>query len=323
MNNNVLLKLRDVKKYYELPGVRPFSSKRILKAVDGINLDINFGETFGLVGESGCGKTTVGQMIAGFTSATSGNIYLNEKELWKKQHNNQGDIQVVFQDPFNTLNPRKKIGWILEEPLRVHKKGTKSEIREKVIHMLLKGGFEEKDFHKFPHQLSGGQRQRIGILAAFMLNPQLIVADEPVSALDVSVQANILNFMKELQKEHQISYLFISHDLSVINHMSDRVGVMYLGRLVEIANVDSLYRNPAHPYTQALISAIPGISDAHEEGNILKGDVPSAMEHPNGCAFHTRCPKCTDFCTQGLPPVLVEIEEGHFVACHLYSGGVK
>lgn len=330
MNKEKILEIKGLKKYYPLSkGNSIFlqnfiKDAKYVKAVDGISFDIFRGETFGLVGESGCGKSTTGKALVGLTDVTAGQILFNGREITEKKSRKnrqvRENIQIIFQDPFSSLNPRKKIGWLLEEPLRVHKKGTKQVIKRRVISMLEDVGFDVSYYHKYPHELSGGERQRIGILTALMLNPQLIIADEPVSALDVSVQSTILNLLKSLQKKYSLTYLFISHDLNVVYYMSDRIAVMYLGKIVELADVEKIYYQPWHPYTKSLISAIPNIYDEDNklERTIIKGDIPSSTSPPSGCAFHTRCRECVARCKIERPEI-IEIEKGHFVACHLYQ----
>lgn len=330
MNREKILEIKGLKKYYPLSkGNSIFlqnliKDAKFVKAVDGISFDIFRGETFGLVGESGCGKTTTGKALVGLTDVTAGQILFNGQEITEKKSRKNRQVrenmQIIFQDPFSSLNPRKKIGWLLEEPLRVHKKGTKQVIKRRVISMLEEVGFDDSYYHKYPHELSGGERQRIGILTALMLNPQLIIADEPVSALDVSVQSTILNLLKSLQKKYSLTYLFISHDLNVVYYMSDRIAVMYLGKIVELADVEKIYYQPLHPYTKSLISAIPNIyeEDNKLERTIIEGDIPSPSSPPSGCAFHTRCQECVARCKIERPEI-IEIEKGHFVACHLYQ----
>ncbi|QOR35493.1 ATP-binding cassette domain-containing protein [Clostridium sp. 'deep sea'] len=312
-----ILEVKNIKKYFALPKSSPFAKPKYVKAVNGVSFYINKGETFGLVGESGCGKSTIAYLVGGLLSPDSGEILLNGVNLDNSNKQVQQNVQIVFQDPYSSLNPRKKIGWILGEPLRVHKKGNKQQIKKRVIEMLLEAGFNESDYGRYPHELSGGQRQRVGIMCALMLNPQLVIADEPVSALDVSIQASLLNFMESLQQQYGLTYLFISHDLNVVQHFSDRVGVMYLGKIVEIATANQIYNNPIHPYTKALLSAIPTVFEENNKRIMLKGDVPNPANVPQGCSFHTRCKQCMDKCCRGDSPEFIEVEKGHHVACHL------
>lgn len=294
-----------------------------VKAVDDISFHVHEGETLGIVGESGCGKSTTGRTIMQLIEPTDGVVEFQGRDLAKMSTKEirevRADIQMVFQDPYASLNPRHTIGKILEEPLLVHSKISAKERRKKVVEFLKIVGLSEYHAKRYPHQFSGGQRQRIGIARALMTNPKLIIADEPVSALDVSIQAQVLNLMQDLQKEFNLTYIFIAHDLGVVRHISDRVAVMYLGKIVEITESESLYANPLHPYTQALLSAVP-VPDPNyvKEQIIIEGDMPSPANPPSGCSFHTRCPFKMDVCTQ-ITPVLNEEEPGHSVACHLYT----
>lgn len=298
-----------------------FNKEKVVRAVDGVNLTVYPGETVSIVGESGCGKSTTGRCILRLIEPTDGEIWfegenirnLNETELRKARRN----MQLVFQDPFASLNPRKTIGQILEDPLIVHGIGSAAERRKQVEEMIGIVGLSKQQLNRFPHEFSGGQRQRIGIARALILRPKLIIADEPVSALDVSIQAQILNLMQDLQKEFKLTYLFISHDLSVVRHISDRVAVMYLGKVVEVADKKSLYEKPTHPYTQALLSAVP-VPDPNQTTQriILEGDMPSPANPPTGCTFHPRCRHCMEICKTTVPP-LKEQTAGHWVSCHL------
>ncbi|PTY85595.1 peptide ABC transporter substrate-binding protein, partial [Heyndrickxia sporothermodurans] len=294
-----------------------------VKAVDDVSFEINKGETLGLVGESGCGKSTAGRTILKLLDPTSGKIFFDGKDITKLRGKElrlaRKDFQMVFQDPYASLNPKQMVGDIVSEPIRNFSNKSMKELKDEVMELLTKVGLPGDAYYKYPHEFSGGQRQRIGIARALALKPKLIVADEPVSALDVSVQSQVLNLLKELQDEFDLTYLFIAHDLSVVKHMSDRIGVMYLGNLVEIADKNSLYAEPLHPYTQALISAIPEPDPRKQkERIILQGDVPSPVNPPSGCPFHTRCPVAKEECSR-VKPTLKEVKPGHQVACVLYN----
>ncbi|TGE38575.1 dipeptide ABC transporter ATP-binding protein [Desulfosporosinus fructosivorans] len=316
---SVLLQVKGLKKYFPISaaGVVGRTVGQV-KAVDDVSFTIEEGETLGLVGESGCGKSTTGRSIIRLIEPTAGEITFQNINLsqlkGRELREARKDLQIVFQDPYASLNPRKTIGATLEEPLIIH--GVpKVERKKRVIELLEIVGLTEYHAGAYPHEFSGGQRQRVGIGRALITKPKLVVADEPVSALDVSIQSQILNLMKDLQDQFKLTYLFISHDLSVVRHVSDRVGVMYLGRLAEIAPKNELYSNPMHPYTEALLSSTPNLNPREKPQRIiLKGDIPSPANPPSGCAFHTRCPKCMDLCTTKRP-VLQEIKPGHFVAC--------
>jgi len=318
-----LLIVKNLKKYYPITGGVFGKEVGVVKAVDDVSFTVKRGETFGLVGESGCGKSTTGRSLLRLIEPTSGEVVFDgtdiiglQGEALRKMRRN---MQIVFQDPFASLNPRHNIEKILEEPLRVHGIGSPAERKERVRELLEVVGLSSYHATRYPHQFSGGQRQRIGIARALMLNPKLIVADEPVSALDVSIQSQVLNLMQDLQRDLGLTYLFIAHDLSVVRHISDRVGVMYLGRLVELSRSEELYRQPLHPYTRALLSAVPSPDpDAVRERIILQGDVPSPSNPPTGCTFHTRCPHVTDECRQ-VRPDFRDVGGGRFVACHLYN----
>ncbi len=318
-----LLEVKNLKKYFPAKRKKIREKKRYVKAVDGISFTIKEGETLGLVGESGCGKSTAGQALIRLIEPTSGEIIFNDKNITygKKILKDlvRKEMQIIFQDPYSTLNPRKKIGWTLREPLVINKVGTLKEQNKKIDEMLDVVGFDSTYRKRYPHELSGGQRQRIGIARALMLNPQFIVADEPVSALDVSVQSQVLNLMKDLQTKFDLTYLFISHDLNVVEYLSDRVAVMYLGKIIEISDVDEIYRKPLHPYTQSLLSSIPSTKvDNEKERIILEGDVPSPLNPPSGCSFHPRCPQAMDICSK-KEPIYREISKDHKVSCHLYK----
>lgn len=320
MEQEVILKVENLKKYFPIKG--GFFSKTIgnVKAVDGVSLEVRKGETLGIVGESGCGKSTTGRAILQLLKPTGGKVYFKGQDLSKLSKKEmralRPKMQLIFQDPYSSLNPRMTVGQIIGEALIDHKMATKENLREKVLEVMDLCGLAEYQIDRFPHEFSGGQRQRIGIARALALDPEFIVADEPVSALDVSIQAQIINLLAKLQKEKGFSYMFISHDLSVVEHLCQRVGVMYLGSMVELADKDELFDNPLHPYTKALLSAIP-IPDPtiKRERIILTGDIPSPANPPKGCKFHTRCPYATDKCRNEAPEYR-EIKEGHFVACH-------
>ena len=320
MEQEVILRVENLKKYFPIKG--GFFSKTIgnVKAVDGVSLEVRKGETLGIVGESGCGKSTTGRAILQLLKPTGGKVYFKDQDLSKLSKKEmralRPKMQLIFQDPYSSLNPRMTVGQIIGEALIDHKMATKEDLREKVLEVMDLCGLAEYQIDRFPHEFSGGQRQRIGIARALALDPEFIVADEPVSALDVSIQAQIINLLVKLQKEKGFSYMFISHDLSVVEHLCQRVGVMYLGSMVELADKDELFDNPLHPYTKALLSAIP-IPDPtiKRDRIILTGDIPSPANPPKGCKFHTRCPYATDKCKKEAPEYR-EIKEGHFVACH-------
>jgi oligopeptide/dipeptide ABC transporter ATP-binding protein len=313
-----LLEIKNLKQHF--PISKGFlSEKKYVKAVDGVSFTLNKGETLGIVGESGCGKSSLGRSILRLAEPTSGEIKFKGQDILKfnrKQMKNiRKNMQIVFQDPYASLNPRSTIRSILEAPLKIHGIGNREERMKLIESLVEKIGIRKDQLDNYPHEFSGGQRQRIGIARALTLNPDLIIADEPVSALDVSVQSQVLNLFVELQKEFNLSYIFISHDLSVVQHISDRVAVMYLGKIVELAHVDQLYQNPLHPYTKSLLSALP-IPDPSQkrERIILEGDLPSPINPPTGCAFHTRCPVATSDCRTETPE-LREKQFGHWAAC--------
>lgn len=321
--SKVLLKVDNLQKYFPIRSGMFARVTGAVKAVDDVSFEVFEGETLGIVGESGCGKSTTGRVLMRLHEPTGGRVEFDGVDMTSlssaEMRKMRRDIQMVFQDPYASLNPRHTIEKILEEPLIVHGIGTPTERKKKVLEFLEIVGLSAYHAKRYPHQFSGGQRQRIGIARALMTNPKLIIADEPVSALDVSIQAQVLNLMKKLQEDLNLTYIFIAHDLGVVRHISDRVGVMYLGRMVELATSESLYDKPLHPYTQALLSAVP-IPDPEfkSEEIVLMGDIPSASNPPSGCSFHTRCPYATDVCKQKTP-VLQEVKPGHSVACHLVN----
>ncbi|UTR12286.1 dipeptide ABC transporter ATP-binding protein [Evansella sp. LMS18] len=318
-----LLQVKGLKKYFDING--GILSRKVgeVKAVDDVSFDVYEGEVLGIVGESGCGKSTTGKSLLRLIDPTEGQVIfdgeditsLDEEGMRKKRR----DMQIIFQDPYASLNPRHKVEKILSEPLLIHGIGTKEERKKKVKEILEIVGLPGEHASRYPHQFSGGQRQRIGIARALIVNPKLIVCDEPVSALDVSIQSQILNLMEDLQEEFGLTYVFIAHDLSVVKHISDRVGVMYLGRMVELADNEDLYADPLHPYTRSLLSSVPNPDpDVKQDRIILEGDVPSPSNPPSGCAFHTRCPECMAVCKE-VRPEFREVKDNHFVACHLYN----
>ena len=318
-----ILEVKNLKKYFPVESKVRVEPKSV-KAVDDVSFDVYRNETLSIVGESGCGKSTTGRCLIGLNKPTSGEVIYNGKNIVgisdKEQRILCKDLQMIFQDPYSSLNPRMTIGSILEEPLIIHKIcKTKEERMQRVLDMLEKVGMRRDHYYRYPHEFSGVQRQRIGIARALILEPKLVVCDEPVSALDVSIQSQVLNLLAEVKKEMNITYVFISHNMSVVRYISDRVGVMYLGHLVELAGTEELYNNPLHPYTQALLSTVPE-PDPHvkREQIMLKGDIPSPLNPPSGCIFHNRCPYNEPICQDQMPP-LVEIKPGHFVACYRHQ----
>jgi oligopeptide/dipeptide ABC transporter ATP-binding protein len=319
MSNQPLLEVKNVKKYFPVSGL-PFAARRFLKAVDGVSFSVNRSETLGIVGESGCGKSTLGQIILQLQRATEGEILFEGENLCAlKEHTlrkKRKDFQVIFQDPYSSINPRKNIETIVTEPALIHRLITPARKKERAIELLEKVGLGEHHLRRMPHEFSGGQRQRIGIARALALNPKLIVCDEPVSALDVSIQAQILNLLSDLQKELGVTYLFIAHGLPAVRHISDRIMVMYLGKIIEFADKDELFKNPLHPYTEALLSAVP-VPDPkrHKNRILLPGDIPSPINPPSGCAFHTRCLYAKDVCKTEEPGFRMHNTD-HQCACH-------
>ncbi|MCA1029294.1 dipeptide ABC transporter ATP-binding protein [Cytobacillus kochii] len=317
----VLLQVNNIKQHFTVKNDALFKPKTVVKAVDGISFELYEGETLSIVGESGCGKSTTGRAILRLDEPSAGEIYFGGENLLtvkkKDMRKLRGDLQVIFQDPFASLNPRQKVKQILNEAMATQKSVVKEKRPERMKELLEYVGLPLESLERYPHEFSGGQRQRIGIARALAVHPKLIICDEAVSALDVSIQAQILNLLKQLQRQFNLTFLFISHDLSVVRHVSDRVMVMYLGKIVEIADKKSLFDKPMHPYTHALLSSIP-VPDPtiKHERIILKGDVPSPINPPKGCRFHTRCPFATDLC-QETEPELRELEKGHFVSCHM------
>jgi len=325
MNDNKLLEVKNLKKYFNLRS--GFLSQRFsgsVKAIDDISFFINKGETFGLVGESGCGKSTTARVILRLINPTEGEVIYNNINIFKissrEMFKVRREIQIIFQDPYASLSPRMTVGDIIGEPYEIHNIGNRQERTKKVKNLLKVVGLNPEHINRYPHEFSGGQRQRIGIARALALTPKIILCDEPVSALDVSVQAQILNLMSSLQKEFDLTYLFIAHDLSVVKHVSDRVGVMYLGKIVEVAKSEDLYKKPLHPYTMGLLSAVP-IPDPQLERQrkriILQGDVPSPINPPSGCRFHPRCPNAQEICSIEEPQLknYPEDAEEHLAAC--------
>nr|WP_260682024.1 dipeptide ABC transporter ATP-binding protein [Alkalicoccobacillus porphyridii] len=314
-----LLELKNMKTYFSGSGGLLSRNKQQVKAVDGVSFHLKKGETLGIVGESGCGKSTMGRTIIQLEKATDGLISFEGEEInqykGKQLRGIRQDMQMIFQDPFGSLNPRITVGSMLTEIIKVHKVVPADQSKSYILKLLDDVGLQPDHFWRYPHEFSGGQRQRVSIARALAVKPKLIICDEAVSALDVSVQAQVLNLLKRLKSEYELTYLFISHDLSVVKHISDRVAVMYLGTIVELASKDQLYNKPRHPYTEALFSAIPEVTINKKKRILLKGDIPSPLNIPSGCRFHTRCPMATDYC-KAEQPELREIEPGHFSACH-------
>ena len=321
--SDTLLRVEDLKIYYPVAG-SGFGKKEFVKAVDGVTFEVKKGEVFGIVGESGCGKSTLGRGVCKLENLTSGHVYLDGEDITeyndRRMRSVRKKVQMVFQDPYASLNPRMSVFDIIAEPLLVHHLyQDKADLEKKVLDLLHRVGLDDYHANRYPHEFSGGQRQRIGIARALAVEPSLIIADEPVSALDVSIQAQVLNLLNELKHDLDLTYIFVAHDLSVVEYISDRVGVMYLGNFVEVGEKEKIYSNPMHPYTQALLSAVP-VPDptAKRERILLEGSIPSAHKPPTGCKFHTRCPKCME-CCKTQAPERYEVDEAHYVYCHLYD----
>lgn len=318
---NALIKVENLKKHYPIRQVDSFTGHDWLKAIDGVSFELFEGETLGLVGESGCGKSTIRKMLLYVEPPTAGKVLFSGNNIFAMNKNELKDyrrnVQMVFQDPYSSLNPKWKVDRLISEPLMIHKIGNKKERQEKVAELMRLVGLREEYSQSYAHEFSGGQRQRICVARALALNPRVIIADEPVSALDVSIQAQVINLFKDLKEQLNLTYLFISHDLSVVKHISDRVAVMYLGKIVEIAEKDDLFEHPLHPYTQALIHSIPVPNPEVQMGaTLLCGEVPSPINPPAGCAFHPRCPYAVDRCRKETPDLRI-IEKKHQAACHL------
>lgn len=321
--SDTLLRVEDLKIYYPVAG-SGFGKKEFVKAVDGVTFEVKKGEVFGIVGESGCGKSTLGRGVCKLENLTSGHVYLDGEDITEyndlRMRSVRKKVQMVFQDPYASLNPRMSVFDIIAEPLLVHHLyQDKADLEKKVLDLLHRVGLDDYHANRYPHEFSGGQRQRIGIARALAVEPSLIIADEPVSALDVSIQEQVLNLLNELKHDLDLTYIFVAHDLSVVEYISDRIGVMYLGNFVEVGEKEKIYSNPMHPYTQALLSAVP-VPDptAKRERILLEGSIPSAHKPPTGCKFHTRCPKCME-CCKTQAPERYEVDDGHYVYCHLYD----
>lgn len=320
-----LLEIRELKKFFPVKGTLRSIGRAAeqVKAVNDISFKLYEGETYGLVGESGCGKSTTGRSILRLTEPTSGKVLYNGKNVLEMSNRKFKDIrqqmQIIFQDPHSSLNPRKRVGKTLEEALTIHSLGTRENRTDTVLNILERVGMRTDQYYRYPHELSGGQKQRIGIARALIVDPEIIIADEPVSALDVSIQAQVLNLLQELQEDFKLTYIFIAHDISVVRHISDRIGVMYLGKIVEESPSDELLKKPLHPYTQSLLSAVPETTPQNKKERIvLKGEVPTPIDPPKGCVFNTRCPHVMDICKEVIPETK-EIYKNHYVSCHLYN----
>ncbi|HEX7267217.1 MAG TPA: dipeptide ABC transporter ATP-binding protein [Streptosporangiaceae bacterium] len=321
---DVLLRVEHVKKYFPIrKGVLLQREVARVHAVDDVSFEVRPGETLGLVGESGCGKSTLARCIARLYELTSGSITFDGRDISRMPRRGlrpvRRGMQIVFQDPYASLNPRKRVGTIISDPLRIHRRGSRDEIKRQVRQLLELVGLSPEHVNRYPHEFSGGQRQRIGVARALALHPKLIIADEPVSALDVSIRAQVINLLDDLQDELSLTYIFIAHDLGVVRHVSDRIAVMYLGKIVEISPAEELYQRPVHPYTEALLSAVPipdpDLSEQREH-IVLEGDVPSPVAPPPGCRFHPRCRYATDICSREEPPLVAHASPDHVAACH-------
>lgn len=318
-----ILEVRHLKKFFVLKKTLTGKPLSTLKAVDDVSFKVKPGETLGIVGESGCGKTTMGRTILKLYQPTDGQVFFHGEDISKYSPKQmralRTKMQIVFQDPYSSLPPRSTVGDILSEPVKVHGIVPKEKVKDYVLELMESCGLRDYYYERYPHEFSGGQRQRICIARALTVNPEFVVCDEPVSALDVSIQAQIINLLKKLQKERGLTYLFISHDLSVVRFISDKIGVMYLGSMVEFGNKEDIFAHPLHPYTEALFSAVPNPNpNEKSERILLKGDIPSPANPPKGCKFHTRCPHAMEICKH-IAPAYKEYEPGHFTACHLYS----
>jgi oligopeptide/dipeptide ABC transporter ATP-binding protein len=319
-----LVEVKNLKKYFPLKTSLFKKENQVVKAVDDVSFHIYKGETFGLVGESGCGKSTLGRTLNRLYDPTAGEIRFDGKDIAKLNNKElqpyRNRMQMIFQDPYSSLNPHMTVEEIIDEPLEIHTRLSKSERKEKIIDILEKVGLKKEDMEKLPHEFSGGQRQRIGIARALSINPDFILCDEAISALDVSIQAQVINMLEDLQRELNLTYLFVAHDLSMVRHISDRIGVMYLGKIVEISKSEELYDKPLHPYTQALLSAIPipdPIKAQNSKREIITGELPSPIEMEKGCRFRSRCPLAKPICADA-DPQLKQVDDEHFVACHLF-----